>query len=485
MSTEIQFATNAIKAKLINPTDEVKVLLTDLLSYYVKGYENTYSFKNGTWDGRSTMFDWRTETFPVGFISVIGGHLMKLGYRVIVLSNSLPEPLGHVPKVLGGFSYTDRYDYQWQTVEALLKRGIMIARLSTGAGKTFAAALCTAKINRPTLILTKRQPLLYQFWDRMKDFGFDPGIVGDNRMLIKPDLTIAMSQTLIKRLECKDDLYEPIKDYLNKVEFIIGEEVHEISDNSYWNIIQNCPNAYYRLGLTATPFMKDKSESNMRLLGGFGPVGIDVSEKVLIDRGINAKPIFKFATYEKPSKLRFTSNYQKAVFEGITHCKERNKIIIEHVIEAAKKNLPVLVLVQRKEHGNVLLANLKDTGLKTEYIWGETDNDKRQESLNNLVSRKTEVLIGSTILDVGVDVPAIGLVVMAGGGKAEVSYRQRIGRGLREKKTGSNVCFILDFEDSWNTHLNNHYLERLKVIKSTPGFSEGLIRSSENFPWEL
>lgn len=490
MATTINIVSNATRAKVINPSREAKILMTDLLSYYVPGYENTYAFKSGKWDGKSTMFSWETDTFPVGFLGTINAALTKLGYEVRNLAKGLPRPLGTVPETLGGFSYSDRYDYQWEGIKELEKRGMMISRFATGAGKTFHAALATKRIGRPTLILTKRQPLLYQFWDRMKKFGFNPGIVGDNRFHIEDELTVAMSQTLASKLEPpknaeQEAMHNAVKDYLNKVEFIIGEEVHEISDNTYWNVIQNCPNAYYKLGLTATPFMRNKSEANMRLLGGFSGIGIDVSEKTLIDRGINARPIIKFVEYEKSDKLKFGSNYHKAVFEGVTHCHGRNKAIVEHCVKAAAKKLPVLILVNRKEHGKVLKALLTASKLKVDYIWGESDSDKRSDALHKLGTNKLDVLIGSTIVDVGVDVPAIGLVILAGGGKAEVAYRQRIGRGLREKHSGPNVCFILDFLDEHHKNLNEHFMERLKVIKGTPGFSENLLKRGEDFPWEL
>lgn len=485
MSKRIEIVTNALKGKLLNPTNDVKIIVSDTLSYLVDGFENTYAFKAGKWDGRSTMFDWASATFPVGFKSLVNAALSKAGYEVINIAKALPEPLGSVPETLGGFSYTDRYDYQWEGVEALEKRGIMIARLATGAGKTFHAALATARINRPTLILTKRQPLLYQFWERMRDFGFNPGIVGDNRFLLKDELTVAMSQTLNKRLLQEDEVGQAVRDYLNKVEFIIGEEVHEISDNSYYNVIQHCPNAYYRLGLTGTPFMHGNSESNMKLLGAFGPVGIDVSEKLLIDRGINAKPVFKIAEYEKPAKLSFNSGYQKAVHEGITHSENRNNCIVEHAIKASQHGLSTLVLIQRQDHGRILKAKLKDKGLKVEYIYGENDSAERKAALHKLGTKKIDVLIGSKILDVGVDVPSIGLVVNAGGGKAETTLRQRIGRGLREKKTVSNTCFFLDFDDAHNRHLHEHYLERVRILKSTPGFAENILDKGQDFPWEL
>ena len=87
-----------------------------------------------------------------------------------------------------------------------------------------------------------------------------------------------------------------------------------------------------------------------------------------------------------------------------------------------------------------------------------------------------DVLIGSTILDVGVDVPSVGMIVLAGGGKAEVATRQRIGRGLREKKSGGpNVAFIVDAADDHNNHIKGHYLQRRGIVKSTPGFAENVV----------
>lgn len=480
IATRIEIAANCIRAKFINPPKEVRILATELLSYYVHGYENTYSFKAGTWDGKSTMFDWQTNTFPIGFLNTVGHALGKRGYEVAILAKTLPKPLGAVPKTLGGFSYSDRYDYQWETTEKLCQRRIMIARLATGAGKTFAAALAHARIDRPTLILTKRQPLMHQFAERMTDFGFKPGMIGDSISDIQPNLTVAMSQTLNARLQ-----EDEVRDYLKSVEFIIGEEVHEISDNSYWNIIQNCPNAAYKLGLTATPFMREKSEANMKLLAAFGPIGIDVTEKLLIDRGINATPIFKFAEYECPEGLKFGSNYQKAITVGITNNGPRNAAIVQHAKQAADKGLPVLILIQRQEHGKVLMKLLNEAGLTNDFIFGETKGDRRQDALRKLGQKKTQVLIGSNILDVGVDVPSIGLVIMGGGGKAEVAYRQRIGRGLREKSSGPNKCYILDFRDTHNRHLNDHFLERLKIVRTTPGFSEGLLATNQDFDWSI
>ncbi|WP_280141036.1 hypothetical protein [Methylobacterium sp. UNC378MF] len=42
---------------------------------------------------------------------------------------------------------------------------------------------------------------------------------------------------------------------------------------------------------------------------------------------------------------------------------------------------------------------------------------------------------------------------LAGGGKAEVALRQRIGRGARRKKTGANIFFVSDHSTGPNSRL--------------------------------
>lgn len=477
MSKEVTIACNATTCKLVDNDPEVKALISAALSYFELGYENTYSYKNKTWDGKSTMFSWTTSMFPAGFKHPVSAKLTEAGYRVRILSKPLPEPLGKLPRTLGGFEYTDKYDYQWKLVRELEKRGTMIARLATGAGKTFGAALCYTRIKRPTLILTKRKPLMYQFQERLETFGYKAGLVGDGHFDINADLTVAMAQTLSNHL---DD--PKVIEYLKTVEFVIGEEAHEISDDTYWQVVKRCPNAYYKLALTATPFMKDASEANMKLLGAFGNIGINVSEKLLIERGINATPKILYVEYDAPKKCRFNSSYQKAVEFGVVHCESRNQKIVEAALEAKKRKLPVLILIGRQDHGKVLKELLEREGIKADFIFGESSSKRRKKALDDLSSGEVDALIGSTIVDVGIDVPMIGLLIIAGGGKAEVAYRQRIGRGLRSKPFGPNICFVMDFEDEHNTHLNEHYRERRKIVNDTPGFAENVVKS---FDWNI
>ncbi|WP_342234630.1 helicase-related protein [Inquilinus sp. OTU3971] len=274
--------------------------------------------------------------------------------------------------------------------------------------------------------------------------------------------------------------------FLEQVEFVIGEEAHEAGGNSYYEILRFCKNAAYRLALTATPFMRADAESNMRLMACFGPIGIVVSEKMLIDRGILATPYFKYVSTPAPAVVKRSSAWQRAYKFGIVEAKERNRAIAFEAIRAVRHGLPVMILVQRKDHGAILEKALRSVGIRVRFIYGEHENDVRKDALGQLRSGELQVLIGSTILDVGIDVPAVGMVILAGGGKAEVALRQRIGRGLREKKGGvANICFIVDFTDTYNGYLKEHAMTRRQIVESTPGFVERIIAANDDLPYHL
>ncbi len=266
-------------------------------------------------------------------------------------------------------------------------------------------------------------------------------------------------------------------DLLKGIGFITIEEAHEVSAQGFYDIVQNCNAAWYRLALTATPFMRDDEEANRRLMAVTGPIGIKVSEQLLIERGILARPYFRFKATERPKGLARGTAYQRAYKLGIVDHEWRNKDIVKEAWLAAQYGLPGMVLVQQAAHGKKLEQMMRAAGLNAKFIFGQHEQAERKHYLDKLGRGELDVLIGSTILDVGVDVPSVGLVILAGGGKAEVATRQRIGRGLRAKKAMPNVAFIVDYQDEHNNHLRAHALERQRIVESTPGFAEGIVNS--------
>lgn len=486
MPKPITIVANAVKAKLIDADEDAKLYVSDQLSYYVDGYDMSDSYRSGNWDGRSTFFDYGSCMFPAGFVSSVTRSLTRKGYKVLVRRKKPPAPLGlpvdQAYEAVNPFGIDPKYDYQPETVKRLLKYGQMIAQVATGGGKSLVARTAVKAIMRPSIFLTTRQVLMYQMKAGFEEAGFNVGVMGDGEWSPKKGINVATVQTIHARLANAKTAVQ-VRRLLQIMEFAILEEAHEASSDTFYDVMAALTNAHYRLSLTATPFMREDGESNMRLMAVSGTVGIKVSEKLLIDRGILARPIFKYVKAPMPGELLRSSSWHKAYDLGIVNNGARNGIIVDEVVRAASMGLPGMILVQRKNHGAKLKEMLKAKGIRVDFIYGGHDKDRRQRALDKLKDGTLQVLIGSTILDVGVDVPAIGVVVLAGGGKAEIALRQRIGRGLRAKKAGPNVCMILEFEDAKNKHLINHYKTRRKIIESTPGFAENILKPGEDFPY--
>jgi len=507
MTEIVTIAYNATTAKLHEPTRQAKLAVQKYVSYRVEGAEHTGAFKTGNWDGRSSFFDFRTGTFPAGFVNYVAAQLTREGYKVNRVRKPLPLPTGPENPKVDAFPEDPRYDYQMEVVNRLCKHGSMIAQVATGGGKSRIARLAFMRINRPTLFLTTRGILMYQMKDTFEnDLGIPCSVLGDGqfgftgadgRQYIKK-MSVGMVQTLVSRLQepNPDDTIEQQNkqaairqqtiDLLGKFEFVIGEEAHEASGNSYYEILRHCKNAHYRLALTATPFMKDNEESNMRLMAAFGSIGIKVTEKMLIDRGILARPIFKYAKLkQKPQHLLRGTPWQAAYRLGIVQNVERNAIMIAEATRAARHKLSTMILIQQKAHGHLLRDMLLEAGVRARFIDGDNDQAERKQALSQLATGAIDVLIGSTILDVGVDVPAVGMVILGGGGKAEVALRQRIGRGLRAKKKGPNCAFILDFQDDFNTYLKSHAQQRRQIVTDTEGFGENVLPDEADFDYGI
>lgn len=516
----VQLARNSVVAKLVNPQREVAKFVSSLLSYEVE------SNGIGTWSGKSSFYSTTLNTFPAGFSHLVKEELTKIGHYVHDITRPIAEPLGPENPIVDEFGNDDpRYDYQMKALRQVEKHGAGIIRVATGGGKSKIAKLIVARYRRMSLFLTTRGILLYQMDDQLKEMGLNTGQIGDGEMKFVKGVNLGMVQTLVQALEepslpaerraivrtahgtkkgnpniTEEEIVRLATERFNKktsrrnaivkflalIEVVIGEEAHEAGGTSYYEILRHCKNASIRVALTATPFMRDSAADNMRLMAAFGPVLIDISEKMLIDRGILATPYFKFRSCEAPKGLHKSSPFERAYTLGYVNAGSTiHQSMLEDALLAKQHGLPTLTLVARTAAGDNIKELYSAHGLKGEFLRGKDDQEERKAQLKRLAAGELDYVIGTNILDVGVDCPAIGLVQLAGGMKAEVALRQRIGRGLRAKKTGPNVTFIIDYSINMNNTLRDHATQRYNIIRKTPGFVEGIVADNDNLPWHL
>jgi hypothetical protein len=158
----VSIVSNATVAKVVQGDREVKLLVSKLLRYSVAGAEHTSLGKLQGWDGKKSFFTFKKSTFPAGFARSIVGKLSKKGYKVNWVKKELPDPLGPVRPVIDELGYTEKYSYQPDTVDRLVKFGQIIAKVATGGGKSRIARIAHKRVGRKTLFLTTRGSLMYQ-----------------------------------------------------------------------------------------------------------------------------------------------------------------------------------------------------------------------------------------------------------------------------------------------------------------------------------
>lgn len=439
--------------------------IRDATSYAVEGAEFSKAYRKGMWDGRKHLFKPATGAFPTGLLDIVT-HVLDVAQVSYTVKDRRqpPEPQGGSYD-LAGVKMEGKYDYQLEAAKAAVEAKQGILRMATNAGKTEVACAITAYLHLPTIFMVTTRELLYQARERfMKRLGAteqEVGLVGDGVWRPGSWVTIATVDTLESRFEKQE-----CQDLLKCCEVLFVDECHHAGSETWYDVCTSCP-ANYRFGLSGTP-MDRTDGANLRLIAALGKIIVDIPNKFLVERGISAKTYIIFSKVTAPvlpKKLAYASAYKQGVVD--------NPNVMNLVIEWTKAfqaaGLSTLVLCEEIAHGKAI-----DQALWTAtdgvfiphlFIYGDEKTEARQAALADFRDRKLPVLIASTILDEGVDVPAIDALILAGSRKSRIKTMQRLGRGLRGDK-----LIAVEFANFTNDHLLRHSLARWEDYKKEDCF---------------
>ncbi len=471
-------------------------------------------YKKGTWDGYISLYQRRAGTFPGGLADRTLARLQELDVDVRVEDRSRP-PLVE-PQLAGGISNIDLRPYQVDACDraVVAKRGVIDA--ATGTGKTEIFGEVIRRLSCRSLIIVASRDLARQTIRRFRGTDSQPGrlhfpnadpeglygIVGDD--LDSPGLiTAALYQTLVRRLmpvcercghageldqqtcdvkertkqgirRCGGALdfteTEVMREWLASFDALFLDEAHRSAAKSWWPVVTTCP-AYYRFGLSATPFKSDPI-TELKLVGATGEVFYSFPAVKAIEEGVLAKPFVTIVKSDFPVMLDEEEvQYMDAYRDDLVDHEKRNRLIADIAYGTSQGwGVPTLILVLWREQGRNIRRALRQLDLKVEFIDGTASTDQRQTAMDALGNGTNKCLISSGILDEGVDVPAIGALVLAGGGKARHKVIQRIGRGLRVVP-GKDYLAVFDFDDAHSPkYLLKHSRQRLQAVKDA-GFA--------------
>ena len=137
----------------------------------------------------------------------------------------------------------------------------------------------------------------------------------------------------------------------------------------------------------------------------------------------------------------------------------------EHESEQQKK---VIVFVKTRDRLTELVAQLAELQLTCNYLRGEMDQEKRNQSLSQFKEGKVNILIATDVAARGIDVPDITHVINYDMPRSADIYVHRIGRTARGGKKGTAVSLIEAHDIDILTKVERYTDQKLKrrVIKS-------------------
>tara|TARA_Y100000590_G_C15718183_1_gene1012610 strand:+ start:330 stop:2399 length:2070 start_codon:yes stop_codon:yes gene_type:complete len=108
---------------------------------------------------------------------------------------------------------------------------------------------------------------------------------------------------------------------------------------------------------------------------------------------------------------------------------------------------------------------LKEFSKKVGLIHGSLDKDKKDKVLNDFLNKKINILVSTTVIEVGIDFPNANVIVIENSNKFGLSQlhqlRGRIGRGSKQ-----GTCILV-----YKKNLSENAKKRIKILKSsTNGF---------------
>ena len=167
--TRITIRINNVYSKLEFPdfmsrdaVNTIKSWVKERLSYRPSGYMYMPQYRNRSWDGFISLFDWHSCKFLTGLVPLVQeclkSHYIKWA---IIDERKVPEPKRNSIKLNG----IEPRDYQIESTRAAVQRVRGILDMGTGAGKTEVACAIIQYLGLPTLFIVNKK----LFYNKLKN----------------------------------------------------------------------------------------------------------------------------------------------------------------------------------------------------------------------------------------------------------------------------------------------------------------------------
>tara|TARA_A100001234_G_scaffold72873_2_gene64268 strand:+ start:1173 stop:3233 length:2061 start_codon:yes stop_codon:yes gene_type:complete len=354
------------------------------------------------------------------------------------------------------FELTNDQKNAYSEISKDLALGSPMLRLlqgDVGSGKTIVAALIAANIvaaNKQVAILAPTTILANQHYQNFVDW------FGGNEEV---EILTSKITTKEKKAKCEKIL-------TGKAKIIIGTHAVFQDDISYKNLSLVIYDEQHRFGVSQRLRLKEKAnEYPHQLLLSATPIPRTMAMSVLAGLDI--------------STIRSLPPNRRSIVTS-TLPNNRRDALIKRIKSAICNNSQVYwvcPLIDESESELIGLEDLEKILSKEfnkddyEIIHGKMKDADKQKILENFKNKKTKILLATTVIEVGIDVPDANIMVIENAerfGLAQLhQLRGRVGRGTKE-----SFCILMH-----SNNLTELAEQRLKIITGT---SDGFIIAEED-----
>lgn len=441
------------------------------------------------WDGW-TRFLRRPQTLPpwvpTGLLDRVVAVLRARGHPFQVEDRRV-RPEGDVPRYLTPIPL---YEYQTRAVDACLMplrelRGQGVLDMPPRSGKTRILLEVHRQIDQPTLWVAPTRAIVEQTASVARCF-FDPAdvvVVSSSTLAAAGSARLAIT-TAAAAVDLPQSFYE------TRGALILDEFHHFLRNNSWGReITKRTPHVYYRFGATGTHFRSNGDDLAMQAVLSRVLYRMTSADLLALGRLVPTHLVFVPITGPRVrgAGTDFIGGFGRA---GIHEHAVRNSYVAAAAVELHRSGRTVLVIVGTKVQGyqvqKLIEANMRPAPAGAEFRSVEfisTDRSPRIQKLlfaSFIARAEVKILIGTSIVGEGVDLPPADALVWARGEKAAVSLVQGWYRVSTASPDKANAI-VVDFADRHHRRLIEHSVERLHVASRDPLFRIAVLPDPEQF----
>lgn len=249
-----------LHTKVVRADEDEIAWLSTYLSF--EDARAKYRTRGGPTDGRFRMFNVLSNTFPSGLLPLVRKGAVQEGVTVELADKRTrpcePDPAADLAWLR---------DYQQDAMRAIFEKGRGIIWMATGGGKGELPASLGRALPCRWLFLVHRSTLVEQTALRFEQRTGEPaGRIYEGRWL-EERVTFATFQTIAAALKKEDERASLL---LQSVGGLVCDEAHVVAADMFYRIAMATPNAYWRIGLSATPLARGDKRSAL-VIAALGP----------------------------------------------------------------------------------------------------------------------------------------------------------------------------------------------------------------------